>query len=617
MVKKVLRFLVKAVKWFFIVVLVFAASLFFREQSLPRSWVDAIAERCSSESCVVRCDGAAFGFRDGLRLLGVRLYDSSSPGGMEPFFSARSVAVDPMTRVVRVAEAKYPRLPDFYYSEECRERNERVEVEFPNVPEFRLVLEQPKILGLEPSRVTAQVNVRRKWVTLDDIAVHLPWKGRAFKVDGSFRLDIAGQTAYWDIRGEAMPEQIRPLIVALDVPSALPYMDAFTEVSAPVPARGEFEINLVNGDFTMVLDLKPPMCRYRGVAMSRVEGVLDLEARTRGTNCNVRLKAGIPLAIDREGAKMSGGVQLDLVEGLPRLALDVRSELSLADALTVADFLSPDALDVVSCDTKPVVTAKGVCGTSAEDAAYNDVSFTARLERGSFMGLRLNDALAEFRVSGETLDFTRIEARGKSGGRYAATARLEFPGYDEDRMSFSAKARLDGGTLDEVADFLGFEVGDRDGAVTGWCEFDGPLGTNALEKLCGKGSFAVREGHIAQLNLFAGLTKMLADYVPGVSYIVNQSDASADFAVTNGVLTTENLYIEGGLVSLKGWGSYDIAHDKLDLTVRVQFLKKESLMGKLVHPVTWPFTKLLLEFRAKGRIGDPEWDYISILDRIL
>ena len=77
------------------------------------------------------------------------------------------------------------------------------------------------------------------------------------------------------------------------------------------------------------------------------------------------------------------------------------------------------------------------------------------------------------------------------------------------------------------------------------------------------------------------------------------------------------MFIEGGLVSIKGWGTYDIAADNLDFTVRVQFLKKDTMLATLVHPVTWPFTKLLLEFKAHGPIDDPAWDYISIIDRIL
>ena len=142
-------------------------------------------------------------------------------------------------------------------------------------------------------------------------------------------------------------------------------------------------------------------------------------------------------------------------------------------------------------------------------------------------------------------------------------------------------------------------------------------GTNDVRTLCGSGTLKITEGHLAQMKLFAGLTELLAEKIPGVSFLVNQTQASADYTITNGVFKSENVFIEGGLISIKGWGQYDIAADNLDFTVRVQFLKEQSMVGKIIHPVTLPFTKLLLEFKVDGPIDDPKWRYIKILDRIL
>ena len=60
-----------------------------------------------------------------------------------------------------------------------------------------------------------------------------------------------------------------------------------------------------------------------------------------------------------------------------------------------------------------------------------------------------------------------------------------------------------------------------------------------------------------------------------------------------------------------------MVNDNLDFTSQVQFLRNESLMGKLIHPIVWPFSKLLLEFKAKGPLDAANWEYISIIDRIL
>lgn len=601
----------------FIVFFVYLASLFFREQRIPLSWVDRLTDRFSSADAVLRCEGATFGFRHGLRMSGIRLYDRSKEDCLAPVLSIRTLTVDPLARLVQADEVAYPRLPEPYYLPDCQERNARQDFGLPKIPEFRLVLNRPNILGLRPDRVTAQVDVHREWFVLDDIHVDWLHKARHMKADGMFRFDLVTQAAHGEVRGHSMVELIRPLIATLDLPSVLPYMDAFTELPEPVPARGDFDVNLVNNDFKMMLELKPTMGRYNGVRMSRAEGVLDLYTFTRGTNCNVNFTLHLPMALDPEGRNFCGTLGVVRTNDLVRLNYDVKSEIAFHDALEIADFIDPSALDMVVCETKPTITVKGHSGISAEDAEYNDISFTAKLARGSVMGLKVRDASSDFTLTRDRMDFTRIEAKGKSGGKFSGSAWLAFPGFDSERMTFGLKFACKDGSLEETADVLEFDLGERRGTVNGWCELSGPVSTNGVPGLCGRGSVRITDGHLAQMKLFAGLTKQLAEKVPGVGFLVNQSQASADYTITNGVFRSDNVFIEGGLISLKGWGSYDMVKDNLDFTVRVQFLKNESLLGKVVHPVTWPFTKLLLEFRATGPVDDPNWEYISILDRIL
>ena len=65
------------------------------------------------------------------------------------------------------------------------------------------------------------------------------------------------------------------------------------------------------------------------------------------------------------------------------------------------------------------------------------------------------------------------------------------------------------------------------------------------------------------------------------------------------------------------YGYFDSVNERLDYTARVQFSKKDSVMGKILHPLAWPFTKLLLEFRLRGTSDDPKWEYISVIDRVM
>ena len=79
---------------------------------------------------------------------------------------------------------------------------------------------------------------------------------------------------------------------------------------------------------------------------------------------------------------------------------------------------------------------------------------------------------------------------------------------------------------------------------------DVPSGTSRNTSMALAGSLKVTDGMLAQMKLFAGLTKLVAEKVPGVAFLVNQSQASADFTIENGVFKSDNVRIEGGFISV-------------------------------------------------------------------
>lgn len=607
----------RTVKWFFIALGVFIISLFFREQRLPRPWLDSLTDKVSTPEMAVRCDSLSFGFIRGVTLRGIRVYDLTKTNDYETVASASAVSVNPFTREVRVVGGRYSRLPDSYYLPGYIEKNQPLELDLPNMPEFRLVLEHPAILGLAPERVTAMVDVRRNSILLEDVHVEWPDGSRRIYEDGYFRIDLSSQHAHGEVRGIATQAHIRPLLEVLDIPSAMPYFDAFTQVPSPVDAAGVFDVNLVNNDFRMILDLRPELGRYNGVEMARAEGKLDLDVKTRGTNLLVRFRVDLPVALDPKGRQLFGGIGLLMTNDVVRLDISAVSKLMLPDILGIVDVIDPSTLDFIQCETAPEITADGHIGTSIDDIQWNNLAGGARFWRGSVFGFQTRSLSLDWLFDRDTLTLSNVRGRGKNGGEVEGNLLLRMPGFEVADMTFSAAGVYKNGSLDELADIFDLDLEGKKGVVNSEIEISGPLATNVVEGLNGRGKMRITDGHLLQMNLFSGLTKLLADHVPGVDYIVNQSFASADFTISNGVVRTENLFIEGGLVSLKGWGAYDIPEDQLDITIRAQFLKNESFLGSIVHPVTWPFTKLLLEFKASGSLYDPKWKYISVLDRIM
>ena len=141
--------------------------------------------------------------------------------------------------------------------------------------------------------------------------------------------------------------------------------------------------------------------------------------------------------------------------------------------------------------------------------------------------------------------------------------------------------------------------------------------TNNYEVLNGEGHLSIRDGMLMRLKGFKGLLDAMPSIAPAVSWLSDSTQASCDYVIENGVLKTENIYIEGSVFSIKMYGAFDTVRNALDFTVRVQFTKKDSLVGKLLHPLTWPFTKLLLEFKLTGTTEAPQWKYLSVVDRVL
>lgn len=609
----------KTVKWCFIVFCLFVGSLFFRSQRLPSAWVESLGERYSTSNLIVRCESIDFGFRHGLRAERVRLYDRSRADVMEPVVSAKSVSATWFfRRRVTVRDLRLSKLGDGYYDGNgFSERDRALDLMLPDVDRTFVVLLRPSILGLEPERVSFSFSVRDGRFETKDVRIDWPDLDHPMSLSGACVANLPTQRLHATVEGLATQRQIRPLIERLDIRCALPYMDAFTEVTEPVPAKGVFDVNLRNADFGMTLNLKPTLGRYNGVALANADGTIRFRSEIRGTNCNRRTEIELARCRDIRGRELSGKVAVICRENRIRLGFDLASGLDFADALDIADFLNDGTLAGVKCATPPSVTLAGRAGISAADAEANDLSGTVALAAGELYGMKVRNLRGGWRLRRDEIDFTDCSATGTDGGAYAMTAKVSVPGFVSSNAALRLNVSWKDAPVKELADFFGKPDSGIAGKTEGHVELTAGIRDDFVPTLNGRGAIRSEGGRIAQLKLFAGLTDLLSEKVPGVSALVNQSQGSCTFMLRDGVFATEDLLIEGSVFSIRGNGTYDIARDDLDFTVRVQLLRKDSILGKLVTPVTWTFSKLLMEFRVTGKLDEPTWKYLSIVDRVL
>ncbi len=618
-------------KWVFIVFFVYCISLFFRAERISGAVVERFVAGFLPSNIVFHCKSASFGFRHGLYFRALKIYDTLRHDPVSPVFAADSVSIAFFERYVKVVKARMPRLHDSYYepgpyAEPLGDRE--IDFKLPSLPEFTLDLDRPSILGVEPERVTAQVFSRADRLKL--MGIHIDWSGRDrdLALNGMCRVDLAKRRVFGKVHGLATQSQIRPLLVALDLPTVLQYMDAFTGVTVPVQASCAWNVNLVDNDLRLDLDLHPTLGAYNGVPMSQADGKISVHTSfplRNGVRCmDYTVTIGPLVAYDNKDRSLSGQVVINGTGGsggeddVVYLDFDATSELLKDDLLGIVDCLNDGALDCLKCETPPVLRLRGTLATDAAHQHNNNILGAVTLKKGSFLGVNLADATTGFAYVGDKVTFFDASAQGRDGGVIAGMAQLSFPDMDPERATFSVDVVYGGGNIGELADILQMDVGDRNGDVECEMRLSGPLSTNFTERLSGNGHIKVTNGHLAQLKLFMGLTELLAKEVPGVEKVVNQSEASATFLIEDGVVRSRDILIEGSLFSISARGEYDIPRDMLDFTVRVEIMRKDSVLGKyLIRPILWPFTKLLLEFKVIGPLDDPKWTYISVLDRII
>jgi hypothetical protein len=220
-------------------------------------------------------------------------------------------------------------------------------------------------------------------------------------------------------------------------------------------------------------------------------------------------------------------------------------------------------------------------------------------------------------LRGESVVFDNAKASMPHGGRIQGKGLISFPGFREDAASFRIALKGDGIALDDALSSLGIESGNMSGKVSGVVEFDGPLTTALVSRVNGKVSVSLRDGHLARLKLFAGLTDYLAKNIPGISSLVDQSNAEMEGSISNGVIRASKILVSGDVFTITGSGTYSMPEDKLDITARVRIFKNNSIIGRLANPITWTFSKLLMEFKVYGSIDDPKWEYVSVIERLL
>jgi hypothetical protein len=248
-----------------------------------------------------------------------------------------------------------------------------------------------------------------------------------------------------------------------------------------------------------------------------------------------------------------------------------------------------------------------------EKSDGNDTRVLAEIE-SSGMGIgRLVADTCRFNVNmnGSTCRFTNIEGTIWDG-RFVARSDIVFA-EDEDVLTFGCA--VDDGDFSKVVESLSAEPNNMKGKFS--VEMDGRflLSSNIMDTLTAAGRMSVADGKVFELPIFGGLTEIMAKIIPGLDFVIAQSDMKAEFKVKDGGVSSEKISIVGDVLSLEADGTAGF-DGELDFAVQLKLMNEHTVVAKLVRAVTWPISKLM-EFRLKGNGDDVQWYPINFSSELL
>ena len=118
----------------------------------------------------------------------------------------------------------------------------------------------------------------------------------------------------------------------------------------------------------------------------------------------------------------------------------------------------------------------------------------------------------------------------------------------------------------------------------------------------GSGEVKLQDGLLWDVPVIALMSPALDAVSPGLGNS-RATEATARFALTNGVIVTDSLVIRSTAMRLQYAGTVDLEQN-LDAKVTAQLLRNTPFVGSVFSVMLWPVSKIF-ECRVTGQLGEP------------
>lgn len=334
---------------------------------------------------------------------------------------------------------------------------------------------------------------------------------------------------------------------------------------------------------------------FRGAPADSVE--TDLTLSVSGDRGELNFS---PMEAHRPEGAVRGELFFDFKE--QSVYFQAKSSVSPhAAAAWIGPFLSV-VVGHFRCEGPAIVTASGRAGFS--DMSLNDMEILVDGRKIGFWKLDIEDCFALIRMLGDTVVIESVKGAFNEGSIEGSGEARTYRAGENMRHYFTAHV------VDAAAGRVAQSLGMRDaekyqGMLSIRLDIEGWTGPLWRQSLLGQGETFVKGGRVFQFPLLGGLSGILSRVIPGLDWLISQSDASADFTIENDRVYSDNVLMEGDVFALDGKGSCGF-DGTLDFNVRVKFLRQHTFVAEILRTLMWPVSKIL-EVSLGGTVAEPRW----------
>ena len=616
---KIIRFCVRTAFWTIVFTTAAGVGVFLTiKHGLPPALVSYAIDKLPTGDFFIRTGKVSYSFRNGLRISDLKLLRKKE--FTEPIFCADDIYIKysllpdltPLKsrlRSITVVAPKFPHLPKLGDSD-----RDQFSPELPEIPECRVTLTDLDILGIQAEKLQGTVSLAQNKASLKNAT--LRWHDRREgEVDVDCSVDFKKRLSCINLNGKMYPARLIPLMEPsrIDSPTVISQIRRYSGITRPVPAELDMEVDIDSADFSMTLKLDIASCSYNDTPLRNATGIIAVSQ----TGTDMKITAD-ELSVTSLTGTMNGSLHYD--EKVEKLEFKCTSRMDAPDFFGIIGLLDGNELEIIHCAEPPLIKGSGTISLreKQEDGAiFNNVTGSLALKRGAILNFRVTDVSTDIDLKNYTATLSDLRARPEHGGNINGAIRFLFPEYRRERSNFETDLELQDVDLRDICRAMNI-TNSRPGKISGTIKIKASTQKEkALSKMEGSGHIEFKDGIIAQIPIFAGLTPTMAENVPGISPLVNQSSGSLDFTIADGIIRSENIKIEGAMFSISGRGEYDIDGNRLNMILRANFFRESTLLGKITNWITFPFTKLLLEFKVTGSLENPQCSYVNIIEKIM